>query len=55
MMTAITHISAAAIGAGLVWAVTSYRIRECKAEALRLLLAQQVDLTAEDYARQVGA
>ena len=55
MMAAITHISAAAIGAGLAWALARHRIRECKAEALRLLLAQQVDLTTEDFARQVGA
>ena len=55
MSTLALNISSVCIGLIVSWAYASREVRKAKAEAVRLLLAQQADLTVEDYARQVGA
>lgn len=55
-MTCLVLIASSfCMGLIVCWAYASREVRKAKADALRLLLAQQVDLTAEDIARQVGA
>jgi len=50
----VTHLLCAIVGGIICWTYACGKIREVKADALRLLRAPEVDLSPEDAIRRAG-